>query len=161
MGFEERLQKAIQRGQRRNEAREREAQADALSDDELKRLHNQYRLQLSEQIETCLDKLPHHFPGFEYETIFGERGWGAACWRDDIRMSRGGRRDNDYSRLEMTIRPFSSYAVVELAGKGTVRNKEVFNRTYYEKIEDADATKFAELIDVWVLEYAELYAAKN
>ena len=161
MGFEERLQKAIQRGQRRNDSIQREAEAEALSGEELKRLHNQYRLQLSEQIEQCLKTLPHHFPGFEYETIFGERGWGAACKRDDIRMSRGGRRNNDYSRLEMTIRPFSSYHVVELAAKGTIRNKEVFNRNYFEKIEDADSAKFAELIDVWVLEYAELYAAKT
>ena len=158
MGFDERLQKAIQRGKRRNESRRREAAEEALSAEELKRLHNQYRLHLSEQIEECLGQLPHHFPGFDYETIFGERGWGAACWRDDIRM-RTGRRENDYSRLEMTIRPFGSYHVVELAAKGTIRNKEVFNRTYYEKIEDADAAKFAELIDVWVLEYAELYAA--
>ena len=161
MGFEERLQKAIHRGQRRNEALQREAEANALSEDELKRLHNQYRLQLSEQIEQYLERLPHHFPGFTCETIFGERGWGAACWRDDIRMLPGGRRNNDYSRLEMTIRPFGSHHVVELAAKGTIRNKEVFNRNYYETIEDADSTKFAELIDVWVLEYAELYAAKN
>ena len=161
MGFEERLKKAIQRGQQRHDARQREAAAAALSDDELKRLHNQYRLQLSEQIEECLKRLPHHFPGFSCETIFGERGWGAACSRDDLRISPGGKRDNDYSRLELTIRPFSQYHVVELVGKGTIRNKEAFNRNYFEKIADVDPAKFSQLIDVWVLEYAELYAAKN
>ena len=161
MGFEERLNEAIQRGKHRGTAKQAEAAAQAMSDDELKRLHNQYRLQLSEQIEQCLQKLPHHFPGFTYETIFGERGWGAACRRDDIRLSRGGKRNNDYSRLEMTIRPFSSYHVVELAGKGTIRNKELFNRTYFEKIEEADIVKFSELIDLWVLEYAELYSASG
>jgi hypothetical protein len=160
MGFEERLNEAIQRGKQRGTAKRADAEAKALSDDELKRLHNQYRLQLSEQIEKCLERLPHHFPGFTFETIFGERGWGAACRRDDIRMS-GGKRNNDYSRLEMTIRPFSSYHVVELIGKGTVRNKEVFSRTYFEKIEDTDVAKFSELIDFWVLEYAELYSAKS
>ena len=76
-------------------------------------------------------------------------------------MLPGGKRNNDYSRLEMTIRPFGSHHVVELVAKGTIRNKEVFNRNYYEKIEDADSAKFAELIDFWVLEYAELYAAKD
>lgn len=160
MGFEERLQKAIQRGRRRSDASTREAAEQAMTEDELKRLHNQYRLQLSEQIEQCLGNLPHHFPGFTYETLFGDRGWGAACSRDDIRM-QGGRRNNDYSRIQMTIRPFTEYQIVELTAKGTVRNKELFNRSYYEKIEDADPAKFAELIDVWVLEYAEQYAAKS
>ena len=61
----------------------------------------------------------------------------------------------------MTIRPFSTYQVVELAGKGTIRNKEFFNRNYFEKIEEADIAKFSELIDLWVLEYAELYSAKS
>lgn len=160
MDFEQRLQKAIQRGQKRSDARRQEAEAQALSEDELKRLHNEYRLQLSDHIENCLEALPHHFPGFNYETIFGERGWGAGCSRDDIRMS-GGRRNNDYSRLEMTVRPFSSYHVLELTAKATIRNKEVFNRSHYEKIEDADTAKFIEFIDLWVLEYAELYAAKT
>lgn len=161
MSFEDRLNEAIQRGKHRSSTQRAEAAAKAMTDDELKRMHNQYRLELSEQIEKCLDKLPHHFPGFTYETIFGERGWGAACRRDDIRMSPGGKRNNDYSRLEMTIRPFSSYHVVELTGKGTIRNKEVFNRNYFEKIQDAEVSKFSELIDFWVLEYAELYSAKS
>ncbi len=160
MNFDERLQKAIQRGQRRSEDRARQAKAKQLSEDELKRLHTQYRLQLSEHIERCLKTVPAHFPGFDYQTVFGERGWGASCSRDDIRMS-GGRRNNDYSRLEMTIRPFSEYHVVDLATKGTIRNKEVFSRNHFEKIEDVDDAKFIELIDLWVLEYAELYAAKS
>lgn len=160
MGFDERLNEAIQRGKQRGTAKQVEAEAQAMSEDEMKRFHNQYRLQLSEQIEQCLQKLPHHFPGFTFETIFGERGWGAACRRDDIRIS-GGKRNNDYSRLEMTIRPFSSYHVIDLAGKGTIRNKEVFNRSYFEKIEEVDVAKFSELIDHWVLEYAELYSSKS
>ncbi len=160
MDFNERLQKAIQRGQRRSDDRARQDREKQLSEDELKRLHTQYRLQLSEHIESCLKTLPAHFPGFDYQTVFGQRGWGASCSRDDIRMS-GGRRNNDYSRLEMTIRPFSEYHVVDLATKGTIRNKEVFSRNHFEKIEDVDDAKFIELIDLWVLEYAELYAAKS
>jgi len=160
MDFEQRLHKAIQRGQQRGDLRSQEAERQQLSEEELKRLHVQYRLQLSEHIEQCIKRLPQHIPGFEYETIYGERGWGAACRRDDIRMS-GGRRNNDYSRLEMTIRPHSSYQVVELTAKATIRNKEVFNRTHFEKIQDADPVKFLELVDIWVLEYAEMYAASS
>jgi hypothetical protein len=70
-------------------------------------------------------------------------------------------RTNEYSRLEVTIRPYSASHVLDLAAKGTIRNKEIFNRNYYEPLADADAQKFSELIDAWVLEYAELYAARE
>ena len=48
-----------------------------MGEEEVKRLHTQYRLQLAEHIETCMQHLPHHFPGFQRETIYGERGWAA------------------------------------------------------------------------------------
>jgi hypothetical protein len=161
MDFEERLQKAIQRGQRRHEAAREELREKAISEEDLKNLHGQYRLLLSEHIENCVQRLPNYFPGFQYETIFGERGWGGACSRDDIHIEPGGRRTKDYSRLELTIRPFSKLHILELAGKGTIRNKEIFNRTHYERIENADTTQFQELIDVWVLEYVERFAAQT
>lgn len=160
MDFDKRLQSAVDRGKRRSDQKAREAAARALSEEELKSLHSRHRLALSEHIENCLKQLPNHFPGFRFETIFGERGWGAACYRDDIRI-RHGRRENDYSRLEMTIRPYSSYQVLELAAKGTIGNKEIFNRSHFEELPDADPQSFIELIDAWVLEYAELYAAKQ
>ncbi|MGE0759975.1 MAG: hypothetical protein AB7F89_15635 [Pirellulaceae bacterium] len=160
MSFDDRLHQAIQRGQRLGQSAQDAARASALTEDELRRRHGQYRLQLSEHIEQCLRKLPSHFPGFSCEIIYGERGWGAACARDDVRMEAG-RRFQDYSRLEMTVRPYSTYHVVELTAKATIRNKELFNRAYFERIEDANLTKFIELIDLWVLEYAELYAARG
>jgi hypothetical protein len=161
MNFEDRLHKAIERGQRRSEARRIAAAAEAMSEEELKRLHSKYRLQLSEHIEKCVRQVPNYFPGFRYETLYGERGWGAACSRDDLRVTGEGRRKNDYSRLEMTVRPTTSASVLDLAAKGTIRNKEVFNRNYFEKLPDIDLDKFLELIDLWILEYAELYAAKT
>jgi hypothetical protein len=51
--------------------------------------------------------------------------------------------------------------VLDLAAKGTIRNREVFNRNYFEELATADEAKFNELIDAWVLEYAELYAART
>lgn len=161
MNFEERLQKAIERGTDRREQKSDQAKSAALSAEELKRLHSSHRLELSEHIEQCTTQVVNHFPGFESETIYGDRGWGVAISRDDFNASKRGERDNSYSRLEMTIRPFASYHVVDLAGKGTIRNKEVFNRNHFEKIEDVDVTTFRELIDAWVLEFAELYAAKS
>jgi hypothetical protein len=159
MDFEQRLRKAIERGQRRGEERSRADREKALSVEELKRLHSQYRLQLAEHIEQCVKQLSQHFPGFDCETIYGERGWGAAGSRDDFRIQEG-RRVNDYSRLELTVRPFTEYHVLDLAAKGTIRNKEVFNRSFFEKIADVDVARFVELVDLWVLEYAELYSAR-
>ncbi len=132
-----------------------------MSEKELRRLHTQYRLELCEHVEACLKKLPHHFPGFQFETVVSDRGWGAAVSRDDVELGSGRRRTNYYSRLEMLVRPASKYHVLDLAAKGTIRNKEVFNRNRYERLDDVDLTSFTELVDHWVLEYAELYAAKS
>jgi hypothetical protein len=160
MSFDDRLQRAIQRGQRHGQQAEEAARVSAMGEEELRRRHGKLRLQLSEHIEQCLKKLPSHFPGFQCEITYGERGWGAACYRDDVRMAAG-RRKQDYSRLELTIRPYSALHVLELSGKATIRNKEIFHRTYYEQIDEANPAKFVDLIDRWILEYAELYAARE
>ncbi len=161
MDFEKRLEKAIERGQRASEAKAQSAAQQAYSEEELKRLHSQHRLELSEHIEECIKRLPDHFPGFRFETIVGDRGWGAAVSRDDIGWSADRQRQNLFSRLEMTIRPFSSYHVLELTAKGTIRNKEVFSRSHFQRLGEADAKTFRDMIDLWILEYAELYAAKS
>jgi hypothetical protein len=157
--FEDRLSKAIERGQTRNAAREHAERLKQLTAEELKQLHTRYRLHFSEHIEQCVRRLPQHFPGFQCETVFGERGWGVACSRDDLVPGPAGRRMSSYSRLEMTIRPYSPALVVELAAKGTIRNKEIFNRQHFELVNEVDEDTFLNLIDAWVLEYAEQYAA--
>jgi len=159
--FDQRLRQSIDRGARRREDRHRQAQQQAMTDDDLKTLHTKYRLELSEHIEQSIQQLADHFPGFRFETIFGEKGWGAAGSRDDLRAAGRGRRDNLYSRLELTVRPFSRLFVLELAGKGTIGNKEAFNRTVFEELDKADPQRFHELIDTWIVEYAELYAAQQ
>ena len=159
--FNERLQRAIDRGARSRDAKAREAAAKALSEEECKRLHSQYRLEVSEKIETCLQQLADHFPGFKFESVVGEKGWGAAISRDDIDLYQGQGRTNFYSRLEMVIRPYGSHHVLDLAAKGAIRNKEVFHRNQYQLLSEVDLDSFQELIDLWVLEYAELFAAKS
>jgi len=160
MNFDDRLREAIERGQKRGDTIASQAAAKAWTEEEFRRSHSQLRLRMSEQIEACVKRLPNYFPGFQYETMYGERGWGGACFRDDLLIVRGSRTTN-YSRLEMTIRPYSSAHVLDLAAKGTIRNREVFNRNYFEELATADEPKFRGLIDAWVLEYAELYAAKT
>jgi hypothetical protein len=160
MDFSERLEKAVQRGQKRGEARNAAARKKALSVEELRRLHNDQRLAVSDHIEKCVGALANHFPGFEKETIYGDAGWGSAMKRDDAGQRAGSGRANFYSRLEITVRPLSAAFVVEIAAKGTIRNKEVYNRTQYQRLGDVDLAMFNELVDRWVLEYAEMYAAQ-
>jgi hypothetical protein len=160
MSFDDQLRQAIERGKQRSERLAREEAAKAWTEEEYRRLYSQFRLRLSDHIESCVKRLPNYFPGFQYETMYGDRGWGGACFRDDLVLTRGSRASN-YSRLEMTIRPYSSLHVLDLAAKGTIRNREIFDRNYFEELRTADEPKFASLIDAWVLEYAELYAART
>src|SRR5262249_30089527 len=103
MDFQQRLEKAIQRGQRSHDADARAKAEQAMGEEGLKRLHSQYRLELSDHIEQCMRQLPQHFPGFRFETLVGTRGWGAAISRDDLHLSEG-RRENLFSRLEVVVR---------------------------------------------------------
>lgn len=160
MSFEDRLQKAIERGQRTSASQKEAELAQQMTEEQLKRLHSQYRLQLSEHIEQCLKKLPRHFPGFQFDTVVSDRGWGAAVNRDDVDLTNQNRRSL-FSRLEMVVRPFSSAQVLELTARGTIRNKEIFNRSHYQLLLDAAPDSFMELTDLWVLEYAEMYAARQ
>ncbi|MBL9093363.1 MAG: hypothetical protein JNL96_19255 [Planctomycetaceae bacterium] len=158
MEFEDRLQKAIARGEKAREAQEREAAGRALTEEEFKRLHANLRMELADHIEKCLQRLPDYFPGFHVDSIVGEKGWGAACSRDDVNLGDGGRRSL-YSRLEIVVRPYSPAHIVEVTAKGTIRNREVFNRSSYQKLAQSDAQPLRDSVDLWVLEYAEHYAA--
>lgn len=158
--FESRLESAISRGQRRADAKATQQRQKELSEDELRRLHTSYRLSLSDRIESAVNRVADHFPGFQNESLFGEVGWGSACFRDDLRIA-GGKRSNQYSRLEMVIRPHSDLNVLDLKGKGTVMNRELFNRSFYVPVAEVDVQEFEQLIDTWAIEYAEVYAAKS
>lgn len=158
--FTSRLESAIERGKKRAEYRDNQQRAKQLSEEELKRLHTSYRLTLSDRIEVAVERVADHFPGFRQESLFGEVGWGKACYRDDLQIVSG-KRSNLFSRLEMMIRPYSELRVLELKGKGTVANREVFNRSHFVPVGEADQAEFERLIDAWAIEYAELYASKS
>ncbi len=158
--FQSRLESAIARGNQRAEHKANQQRKKELSEDELKRLHTSYRLRLSERIETAVRGIADHFPGFQTETLFGKIGWGTACYRDDLRIEAG-QRNNQYSRLELVIRPYSDLRVLDLKGKGTVMNRELFNRGHFTPVGEADPDAFLQLIDTWAIEYAEIYAAKS
>jgi hypothetical protein len=158
--FKSRLESAIARGRRRAAAQASQERQKELTEEELKRLHSSHRLALSDHIEAAVRGVAEHFPGFREESVFGEKGWGNACYRDDLRIEAG-RRSNEYSRLEIVIRPFSDLKVLELKGKGTVMNRELFNRNHFVPLCEVELEEFEQLIDAWAIEYAELYAAKQ
>jgi hypothetical protein len=160
MEFQERLEKAIERGERAGVARAQAEASRAMTEKELQRLHSQYRLEVTEHIEQGLHQLADRFPGFRFETIVDARGWGAAIGREDLRLKRG-QRSTCFSRLEMIISPQSSAFVLELTAKGTVCNRELFNRTHFQRLAEVEPAAFNELIDLWMLEYAERYAAQR
>ena len=160
MEFQDRLERAIQRGRRQSSDRaEEEAQrhphgkgaaAAALAGPAgALRAHR-----------ACLGQLADRFPGFRFETIVDPRGWGAVLSRDDLRLERGQRRTSCFSRLEMLVTPATVSQILELSAKGTVCNREIFSRTQYQRLAELDLPVFTNLIDLWVLEYAERYAAQ-
>ncbi len=160
MEFDEQLKNAISRGQRKAQAEDSQQKKQQLSEQELRQRHNDFRLKLSEHIESSLKKLPEHFPGFTFETLYGDRGWGGALFRDDLTTEKStGRGGSFYSRLEITVRPRGEYNIVDIAVKGTIHNKEVLAKNYHEDIQDASINSLEEKIDSWVLQYAERFAA--
>src|SRR5690606_11619673 len=155
MNFDDRLKRAIQRGEKEKTERSRAAEVEQLSIEQLQSLHSSYRLELSEHIEQCEQKLVDHLPGFEFQTILNEDGWGGRIFRNDLHLVPGKQAESRYSRLEMTITPFTPTAIVELVTKGTVRNREVMNRKNYQKVDEFDLQAFKEMIDLRMIEFAE------
>jgi hypothetical protein len=160
MDFEQRLERAIERGRTSKEERGREAARRQLTEEELRHLHSSARLELAEHIDVCLRAVGDRFPGFQFSTIAGEDGWGAKIARDDVRLGRGA-AETVYSRLELLVRPFSTARIVELVAKGTIRNREILNRTHFQRLSNLDVASFTEQIDLWVLEYAERFAGER
>ncbi len=158
MDFKERLQRATERGQQAREAKVQAQAAEAMSEEECRRLHSGYRLELSDYIETCQKQLADNFPGFRVSPVADEKGWGTEVKRDDLSLSAG-RRDNLFSRLTVTVAPHNQYQVLVIEARGAIRNKETFTRSHYQALKDADLENFRQLIEHWVLEYAEQYAA--
>ena len=159
MDFEDQLKKAINRGQEQGSLRKSSEVSKQLSEESLKNRHAEYRLQLSDYIESCVKRLGEHFPGFQYETVFGDRGWGGAVFRDDITRGKSGKSGSFYSRLEITVRPLNEFNVLNITGKGTIHDKEYFSWNFFKDIQDVSADEFKEKLDSWILVYAEKFAS--
>lgn len=159
MEFQDRLKQAINRGNRLRARRDQEAARRELSLEERREIHSQARIDVSDRIEERLRQLAENFPGFQYETVFGEDGWGARISRDDLKFDPRRHSESLYSRLELVVTPLTSTPIIEVLAKGTVRNKEVFHRKHYQQLELLDLGALQQIVDSWVVEYAELFAA--
>ena len=157
--FADRLDRAIQRGERIRDRRDQEEQASTLSREELKQRHSAAKIELSDHVEKCLKAVVDRFPGFEHTPIYTDDGWGGRVQRLDLALSKAGGSKEEFSRLELLVKPLSELPILALAGKGTIRDKEVFSRTHYQRLEELDLESFQETVDLWVLEYAERYSS--
>ncbi len=158
--FEERLKNAVARGTNRAESLVSAAERERQEAEELKRLHTKCRLELSEHIEQVIKKLIDMFPGFRYQSLFGEAGWGSACVRDDLVIDKG-MRSNKYSRFEIVVRPVNEFNVLDLQAKGMIADRELMTRSFYQPLSQLDIDRFTKSIDDWAVSYAELYASKR
>ncbi|MBL8889365.1 MAG: hypothetical protein JNL67_05270 [Planctomycetaceae bacterium] len=157
MDFQKRLHDAIQRGSDRASGK-KNGDADELTPEKLKNLHNRYRLELSTYIEGVARQVIDQLPGFNLETLFGEKGWGAAISRDDLMLTRK-QRENHYSRLEIFVRPMNDYYLVDLVSKATIRNREIWTRNVYHPLTEVNLATLREQVDLWAVQFAELYSA--
>ncbi len=160
MDFKQRLQRASDRGQQTKQTRTAEAEAKALSEEECRRLHTQYRLAICDHTEACLKQMADNIPGFIFKIVANDKGWGASVSRDDLSLASG-QRKNLFSRYALLVSPFSKYHVLDLVAKGTVCNKENFHRNHYQLLKETDLDSFLELVELWTLDYAEQYAANR
>ena len=160
MDFDKKLENAIQRGQQRNTRLKDAEKQKMLSAEDLRNRHNEYRLDLSEYIEVNLKKMAIHFPGFEYETLYGSKGWGGAIHRNDLDRGDDGRAGSFFSRVELTVKPQNEYNVVNIAGKGMIRDKEMFTWNHFVDLMDASFEEFHQRLDTWMVQYAEQFAAR-
>jgi len=158
--FDDKLRQAAARGASRANVSQSEADRKRAELEEFRSMHSKLRLELSERIESVTKKVADLFPGFRYQSVFGEAGWGGAILRDDLIIKRG-QRTNRYSRFEMAVRPSNEFNILDLQAKGTIANKELLTRSFYQPLGEVDVNKFRELIDAWALTYAELYAANR
>lgn len=66
----------------------------------------------------------------------------------------------EYSHLELVVKSFVPTAqVLEVSCRGAIANKEALNRNQFQRLSELDQETFQSLVDQWVLEYAEKYAA--
>lgn len=60
----------------------------------------------------------------------------------------------------MLVRPYSASRIVELVARGAIRNKEVLSRSHFQQLTQIDIDAYRDIVDQWILEYAEKFSAR-
>jgi len=136
MDFEDKLEQAIQRGQNRNTAENKAKKESELSKEAIRNRYNEIRLNLSDHIEQGLKS------------------------RNDLDRGPDGKAGSFFSRVEMMVRPQNEFDVINIVGKGTIRDKEMFVWNHFDGIAESDQAQFIQMIDNWLLQFAEQFAAR-
>lgn len=158
--FKKRLESAIERGREVADRKASDERVREQTEEELRERHSEYRLGLCERIEKTINQLADHFPGFRAESVYDDDGWGSAAYREALHIESG-RRTTRFSRFEIVVRPCSELLVLDIKGKGTVNNREVFKRSHYCKLADVELADFEQCIEAWSLHFAEIYASTS
>lgn len=158
--FSKRLESAIERGKRAAEHKASLERQQEQTEEQLRQRHSEYRLSLCDLIEKTMNQLADHFPGFRSEAVYDEDGWGSACYRENLYIEDG-KRTTQFSRFEIVVRPCTDLLVLDIKGKGTVSNREVFNRSHFSKLAEVELEEFEQCIEAWSLQFAETYAAQS
>lgn len=158
--FSKKLESAIHRGKQVAEQKATDQREREQTEGELRERHREYRRALCEQIEETINQLADHFPGFRAESVYDDDGWGSAAYRENLHIE-GGRRSTRFSRFEIVVRPCSELLVLDIKGKGTINNREVFNRSHFAKLAEVQLADFEQCVEAWSLQFAEMYAAKG
>jgi len=158
--FSKKLESAINRGKQVADNKASSERQREQTEEELREKHSEYRLTLCERIEKTINQLADHFPGFRAESVYDEDGWGSAAYIEALQIV-GQKRSTKFSRFEIVVRPCSDLLVLDIKGKGTINNREVFNRSHFRKLAEVELGDFEQCIEAWSLHFAEMYAAQG
>lgn len=158
--FTKRLESAIERGKQAADQQASTQRKREQTEEELRERHSEYRRHLCNKIEKSINQLADHFPGFRSESVYDEEGWGSAAYRENLHIEDG-RRETKFSRFQLVVRPCSDLLVLDIKGKGTVNNREVFNRAHYCKLVDVEIADFEKCVESWSIHFAEIYASSG
>ena len=122
---------------------------------ELQRLHSQARLELASTSSAACGSWPTAFPAFASRRSWIRAAGARRISRDDLRLRRGTAATSCFSRLEMLITPITPrrcWNWPPKARSATARSSAARNISVSPS---PHMPVFANLIDLWVLEYAE------
>jgi hypothetical protein len=156
--FRSRIQRAVNSGKGADRGRAAEKREARQAGRKIRELHENFDGELRPHIHTCLEELNREFPAFDMQEVYNEKGRGYALARDDAIRGGSERRDRYYSRLEIYVHHFKDHGYLEVSAKGSIRNKEKYERSEDDRLETLEIDLFKRFVERVVVEYAHDFA---